>query len=78
MSDFPGQLHYCGHCGMYHQGQCPRIKSIEYWPDGTVKRVEYHDSQARSMNQVWNDYQREAREYRKSQGIVLPGIDIPD
>lgn len=71
-----GELHYCGHCGISHQGQCPRIKSIEYWPDGTVKRVEYHDSQDRSLNQVWNDYQREAREYRQSQGIVMPWIDI--
>lgn len=35
----------CGHCGMIHQGQCPRIKAIEYYPDGiSVKRVEYHES----------------------------------
>ena len=32
----------CGHCGNFHQGTCPRIKEIEYWPDGTVKRVVYH------------------------------------
>ena len=35
----------CGHCGMIHQGQCPRIKAIEYYPDGiSIKRVEYHES----------------------------------
>ena len=33
----------CLHCGMWHTGPCPRIKSIEYFPNGTVKRVEYHD-----------------------------------
>lgn len=31
----------CAHCGMMHQGQCPRIKAIEYYENGTVKRVEY-------------------------------------
>lgn len=78
MGSIPGQLDYCGHCGAWHQGQCPRIKSIEYWPDGTIKKVEYHDLQAKSMNQIWNEYQQDAREYRKSQGIVLLGIDIPN
>jgi len=34
----------CGYCGMIHQGPCPRIKAIEYYPDGfTIKRVEYYD-----------------------------------
>lgn len=33
---------YCGHCGGYHTGVCPRIKAIEYHPDGRVKRIEYH------------------------------------
>lgn len=33
----------CMHCGsgFPHQGTCPRIHAIEYYPDGTVKRVEY-------------------------------------
>ena len=31
----------CRHCGNYHAGQCPRVKSIEYYPDGIIKRVEY-------------------------------------
>jgi hypothetical protein len=36
---------FCGHCGFYayHYGVCPRIKAIEYHPDGNVKRVEYHE-----------------------------------
>jgi hypothetical protein len=32
----------CEHCGMWHSGVCPRIKAIEYHPNGTVKRVGYH------------------------------------
>jgi hypothetical protein len=38
----PSQWVHCGHCGSHHSVQCPRIKAIEYYPDGTVKRVEYH------------------------------------
>lgn len=32
----------CEHCGMIHEGQCPRIKAIDYYEDGCVKRIEYH------------------------------------
>jgi len=39
-----GQLLYCDHCSAYHVGRCPRIKAIEYYPDGAVKRVEYYDT----------------------------------
>jgi len=35
-------LSQCQHCGNYHTGQCPRIKAIEYYPNGRVKRVELH------------------------------------
>lgn len=34
-------LQYCGHCGVSHVGMCPFIKSIEYYPNGTIKRIEY-------------------------------------
>ena len=36
---------YCsgGGTAVYHLGgHCPRVKSIEYHKDGTVKRVEFH------------------------------------
>lgn len=37
----------CGHCGMFHSsGACPRVKAIEYYPDGSIKRVEYHPPNA--------------------------------
>jgi len=32
----------CPHCGMIHQTTCARIKAIEYYQDGTTKRVELH------------------------------------
>ena len=31
---------YCGVSG--HPGVCPRVKTIEYSPDGSVRRVEFH------------------------------------
>ncbi len=31
----------CKHCGNTHETRCPWIKSIEYFEDGTIKRVEY-------------------------------------
>src|SRR5258706_10201441 len=31
----------CKHCGNDHEAHCPWVKSIEYFEDGTVKRVEY-------------------------------------
>lgn len=33
----------CTHCGMYHSGICPKIKSIEYHENGNVKKIEYKD-----------------------------------
>jgi hypothetical protein len=33
----------CPHCASYHSGRCPVVKAIEYFNDGRVKRVEYHD-----------------------------------
>lgn len=35
-------LKSCQHCGNVHAGQCPRVKAVEYYRDGSVKRVEYH------------------------------------
>ena len=37
----------CPHCSggiteVYHFGACPEVKAIEYFPNGTVKRVEFH------------------------------------
>ena len=32
----------CPHCGMFHATTCPRVKAVEYHPDGSVRRVEFH------------------------------------
>jgi len=31
----------CKHCGNTHETRCPLVKSIEYFEDGTIKRIEY-------------------------------------
>ena len=43
MSFNTGDTKQCCHCGLIHlfSGICPRIKEIEYFPNGTIKRVEY-------------------------------------
>lgn len=33
---------HCGHAGT-HAGACPKIKAIEYYADGSTKRVEYFE-----------------------------------
>ena len=35
----------CPHCGFIHETTCPRIRSIEYHPDGAVKRIEFQPLQ---------------------------------
>lgn len=32
----------CPHCGLVHETTCPRIKSIEYYKDGSIKKIEFH------------------------------------
>ena len=32
----------CPHCGIIHETTCPRIRALEYHPDGSLKRVEFH------------------------------------
>lgn len=34
----------CRWCGELHGVRCPWVKAITYRVDGTVKRVEFHDS----------------------------------
>jgi hypothetical protein len=31
----------CPWCGLLHGPRCPEVKAIEYFPDGTAKRVEF-------------------------------------
>jgi len=43
---------YCPHCSqpslgsyVFHGGHCPKVKAVEYHPNGSVKRVEFHGEQ---------------------------------
>lgn len=31
----------CGWCGKRHGAQCPAIKAMEFYDDGTIRRVEF-------------------------------------
>lgn len=31
----------CGYCGNHHAAKCPLVRSIEYFENGMVKRVEF-------------------------------------
>ena len=38
----------CPYCSsdsvqVYHQGKCPKVKFIEYYENGTVKKVEFNE-----------------------------------
>ena len=35
----------CRWCGVIHGIHCPLVKAYEYFPDGTLKRVEFHAPQ---------------------------------
>lgn len=34
----------CAYCGQHHTTRCPSVQAIEYFPDGTVRRVEFVQS----------------------------------
>ena len=40
-----GSCPWCSGAGqyVYHSGACPKIKAIEYHPNGLIKRVEFKD-----------------------------------
>lgn len=35
----------CQWCGYFHSAICPRVRSIEYYNDGSLKRVEFDPGQ---------------------------------
>ena len=37
----------CRWCGCSHTGVCPRVRAIEYHPNGQIARVEFHDTASR-------------------------------
>jgi hypothetical protein len=39
---------FCPHCSggnvqVYHSGACPRVRSVEYHENGSIKRIEYRE-----------------------------------
>jgi len=50
-----GGIPPCCHCGKHHDGACPRIKSVEYYPTGQIKRVQYHSMVATDWPLVETD-----------------------
>jgi hypothetical protein len=39
----------CEHCGLVHEFTCSLIRAIEYYQDGKVKRIEFHEPKAVSL-----------------------------
>ena len=40
----------CPYCSndltkVYHTGMCPKVKSIEYYPNGKTKKIEFNENQ---------------------------------
>lgn len=51
MTSLKSRASVCPHCDFVHEITCPRIKAIEYQPDGvTVKRIEFHEPAAKAVN----------------------------
>jgi hypothetical protein len=43
----------CPHCGATHTTTCPKIKAIDYYPNGAVKRVEFKSAQDYPIIPQW-------------------------
>lgn len=39
------QFPKCPFCGNYHYSICPEVRSVEYYENGTIKKVEYERGQ---------------------------------
>ncbi len=56
---FTPSTHYapCPYCGHGHTGTCPKVRAIDYYQDGTVKRVEFYEPKPHVSSRVigYND-----------------------
>jgi hypothetical protein len=47
---------FCPYCGQYHGlGVCPKIRAIEYYSDGSIRKIEFKDGSVQgygSLNTV--------------------------
>ena len=44
-ADASNILDPCKICGERHVGRCMQIRSIEYYPNGMIKKIEYKNEQ---------------------------------
>lgn len=63
-------LQTCQWCGFYHTGICPMATAIEYYPNGSVKRVEFGQRQtlcpgATTTQQFWQQIQERPEDGRR-------------
>lgn len=42
----------CRYCGMHHGPKCPKVKAIEFHPNGQVARVEFFEEVRVIANQM--------------------------
>ena len=49
----PGACPWCSRPSVYHwvfhNGPCPRVRAVEYYPDGSIKRVEFWPEEDRLL-----------------------------
>jgi hypothetical protein len=55
INDMMSMPRQCGYCGMIHGPRCPSVQAIEYYPDGSVKRVEFVKYEAVQITRIPND-----------------------
>jgi len=52
MNDNSSILETCPHCGVWHSGRCPQIRSIEYFPNGIIKKITYENGQQETIEEL--------------------------
>jgi hypothetical protein len=48
----PLPLKTCPYCGNYHRTKCPMVKSIEYFDNGSIRRVEFVEGPKITSDQI--------------------------
>ncbi len=48
----------CQWCGLEHDGLCPRVREIEYYPEGGIRAVRFWDPWGKEKKKVKEDHER--------------------
>lgn len=43
----------CPYCSGWHSGECHRVKAKEYYPDGSIKRIEFHERELQAPGYIF-------------------------